>query len=233
VRAAQGGWRALLGPAVPDSGLTISGLVFAPAAHGGVVANGLLPIVAALLAWSLGGGAPNQRRWIGVALITAGVAAIGGGDLLSAGAAYPEAWKGHALFALSALVLGGYMALVGRWGVHPADAAATVAIANVIAITPAWLLFLPSRMAEAPWGEIALQGLYQGLGPGFIGFMLFTLSITKLGAPRAGALSALVPAVTAVFGFIFLGEALRAVEIAGVALAVSGIAVVALAAGRR
>ena len=81
--------------------------------------------------------------------------------------------------------------------------------------------------------EIALQGLYQGLGPGFIGFMLFTFSITKLGAPKAGALSALVPAVTAVLGFVFLGEALSLVEIGGVGLAVAGIAIVALGAERR
>ncbi|MEM6491202.1 MAG: DMT family transporter [Pseudomonadota bacterium] len=233
LRPAQMGWLALLGPAIPYSALMIVGLSFAPAAHGGVVANGLLPAATMFLAWMLGGAAPNRQRWIGVAIITVGVAAIGGGDLFAAVTLYPQAWKGHLLFVLSAVVLAGYMVLAARWSVHPADAASTVAVVNLAVIVPLWLLFLPSRIADAPWGEILMHGLYQGLGPGFIGFLLFTLSIRRLGAPRARARSAVVPAGPALFGVLFLGETLQTIEVAGVICAVAGIAMVALAVERR
>lgn len=232
------GWRkslalAVLGPAAPYSALTIYGLEFAPAAHAAVVANGLMPAMTAALAFLAAGAAPNRMRWIGLALITIGVAAVGWADIGRADLV--GAWRGHLLFALAALLLAGYITLCARWSVQAVDAAVMVAFFNVIGVAPFWLMgLLPSGFATAPWSEILLQGLYQGLGPGVIGIILMTISITRLGAPMAGALTALVPGVTAVAALILLGEPITVFEGLGVALTVSGIMLSALAGtGRR
>ena len=227
------GWRksfalAILGPAIPYSALTIYGLEFAPAAHAGVVSNGLMPAMTAALTFLAVRQAPNRMRWIGLILITVGVAAVGWSDIGRADLV--GAWRGHILFAIAALLLAGYITLCAQWGVRALDAAVTVAFFNVVAILPLWLLgVFPSGFATAPMGDILLQGLYQGLGPGVIGIILMTVSITRLGAPTAGALTALVPGVTAVAALILLGEPITVFEGLGVALTVSGIMLSALA----
>ena len=126
-----------------------------------------------------------------------------------------------------------YITLCARWSVSAIDAAATIAALNCAVVLPIWLLGgFPSGFMDAPWSEIALQGLYQGLGPGVVGIILMTISITRLGAPLAGALAALVPGVTAVAAWLLLHEKLTWGEGVGVALTIAGIALSAIASRR-
>jgi drug/metabolite transporter (DMT)-like permease len=76
----------------------------------------------------------------------------------------------------------------------------------MIAYLPVYLLFGDQRIASAPWSEVVQQGLYQGVLMAFVSFLLLNAGITRLGASRASAMIALVPALTLLLAIPLLGE---------------------------
>jgi drug/metabolite transporter (DMT)-like permease len=76
-----------------------------------------------------------------------------------------------------------------------------------------------------PLSAVALQALYQGVLVGALALFLYTQSVATLGAGGAALFLPLVPAVTAIASFVLLGEKASAQEIAGMAIAITGMVV--------
>jgi drug/metabolite transporter (DMT)-like permease len=82
---------------------------------------------------------------------------------------------------------------------------------------------VPSRLAAAPWGEIAFQTVWQGMGSVVISGIAFTKMVQHFGPIRSTMMTAIVPGLSALGAVIFLGEPLYWNLLAGLALVTLGI----------
>jgi len=217
-------WKILVlsaGPGVPYVLIAFAGMQYAPASHAGILLNGTLPIFAALVAWMWLGQAPGRARIAGMLVILSGCLLLGW-DRSSDGLR-PDAWIGQLLFMAAAMILAVYMAATKLWNVTAMQALVTLPTVNAVIFIPIYLVFLPKAVASAPWSEILLQGLYQGIGPSVLGVLLFVQAVRMLGSSRTAATMAGVPGLAALLAIPVLGEWPSALAWIGLALTTLGI----------
>ncbi len=203
------------------------GFFFAPAAHASVLMPGSLPLWTALLAVPLLGERITRSRALGLACIVAGGAIVGGAGLLSAFGG-GEVWKGDLIFMCAACCWSVYGVLARRFGLDPVRATIAITAFACVTFVPAFALLvgtgvLPSRLAQAPWGEMLFQALFQGVGSVVISGITFVQMVRAFGPVRSTMITALVPGLSALGAVFFLGEPLSLNLIAGLALVTAGI----------
>jgi drug/metabolite transporter (DMT)-like permease len=198
--------------------LVICGLQFAPANHAAALGPGVAPAWVALLGFLVFSRRPSARTIVGAALCAIGVATLA---TWSASAAQPDVLKGDAMF-LAASALGAlYVLQLRNWKIGAVQGAAIVTLYSALVVVP-WHLWSASRplwQVVAPH-EFFSQVLWQGVLIGCIALVALNHAIARLGPERASALFALVPALSAVLGLLFLGEIPSNAEIAAI-LAIS------------
>lgn len=222
-------WQILIlasGTGVPYTLLAFAGLQYAPASHAGILVNGTLPVFAAAFGWFVLRDRPGAWKVFGIAIILAGCVAIGF-DRSTGGADHEHAWIGQLLLLGSAASLASYMVSAKLWGLTPFQAMVAFPVTNLIWYLPLYLFVLPKTVLTAPWSEILLQGLYQGLGPAVAGTLLFTMAIARIGPTSTAAAMALVPGVAALLAIPILSEWPSLLAWAGLALVTAGIVLTA------
>lgn len=197
--------------------MAFAGFASAPAAHAGVLLPGAMPFLAAAWGWALGGQRPARASWPGYAAILAGVGCMA----WSLGGMRTVMW-GDACFLAAAALWTLFAALLRRWNADPITAITAVACWTAVVFLPIWWLFLPSRLAAAPWSGIALQAGYQGVLASVVQMLLFAAAIRRIGPQRMGSLMALVPVGAAILAVPILGEPLSAPTLAALILVGSG-----------
>ena len=216
------------GQGAPYVLLSFAGLQYAPASHAGIMINGTLPVFVAIISWFWLKDLPDRWRIIGMAVILAGCGLIGW-DRDTIGVA-PDAWIGHLMFIGAALFVAANLMGTRVWQLTPMQAMVCIPTVNLLWFGPLYLMFLPKAINTAPWSEIILQGLYQGLGPSVLAVLLFTIAIRSIGATATAAMMAMVPGMAALIAIPILGEWPGVYVWAGLILATAGIL---LAAGWR
>lgn len=198
------------------------GMSFAPVAHGGIVVNGAMPVIAAGLAWFAFGARLGPWRVAGIVMIVAGVAATGW-DALANG--MPGQWRGHLLFLGAAACNATFLTTVRGWGITALQSLIIVNGVNLLLYVPLWLFFLPSNLAATPWPEIALQGVYQGIVAAFFASIMIAHAARMLGGMRQAAIMSGAPAVAVLIAIPALGEIPSTISIVGVIVVTAGILV--------
>lgn len=206
----------------PFTLFVFGGMSYAPVAHGGIVINGAMPVFAALLAWAVFGVRLGGWRVAGVAMIVLGVAATGW-DALSYGE--PGQWRGHLLFLCAAACNATFLTSIRGWNLTALQSLCLVNALNLAIYIPFWFLFLPSNMGAAPWEEIALQAVYQGIIAAFIASILIAHAARMLGGMRQAAIMSGAPAVALLMAIPLLNEHPSNISIAGVVVVTAGILV--------
>lgn len=198
------------------------GMSFAPVAHGGIVTNGAMPVIAAGIGWFVFGNRLGGWRVIGIVMIVGGVLATGW-DALTNG--MPGQWRGHLLFLGAAACNATFLTTVRGWGITALQSLIIVNGINLLLYVPLWLLFLPSNLAATPWPEIALQGVYQGIVAAFVASILIAHAARMLGGMRQAAMMSGAPAVAVLIAIPTLGEIPSTISIIGVIVVTAGILV--------
>lgn len=200
------GWGGLasivLGGAAPVF-LANTGLLFAPAAHAGALFPGVMPLMVALLARIVLAEAFTRAKILGFVLILSGVFAItigSGGELGSAQN------LGHALFLCAGLAWAFYTVALRRARLDGLHAAAISAVGSMLLYLPIYCVLPGTALARAPWPDIALQAVVQGILTAIISLMLYGRAVSILGASSGAAFAALCPAMTALMAIPILGE---------------------------
>lgn len=206
----------------PFTLFVFAGMTYAPVAHGGIVINGSMPVIASLIAWVVFGEKLGAWRIAGIALIVVGVAATGW-DALAFGE--PGQWRGHLLFLGAAACNATFLTSIRGWRISALESLVAVNGLNLLIYIPVWALFLPSTMAEAPWREIALQGVYQGMIAAFVASILIAYAAGALGGMRQAAIMSGAPALALLMAIPLLGEIPSPISVAGVAIVTAGILV--------
>ena len=207
------------GGGLPFGLLVLAGAQLAPAAHIGVFMAGTLPVFTAIACLLVLGEAIQPLRWLGFALILAGVSWLG----LTGFALDATSWRGDLLFMLAAMAWAGYTLAFRRSGLTPWQGAAVVNMWSLLAL----LVMLPwtgaPRLLTAPWQDVLMQALGQGVMAGLLGLVAYMAAVARLGSARAALSSALVPALTALGGNWVLGEPAGPVTWGAAALVAFGI----------
>lgn len=207
--------------------LCYAGFFYAPAAHAAVLMPGSLPLWTALLAVPLLGERITAARALGLGCIVAGDLVVGGSGLLSAFDG-GQVWKGDLIFMGAAFCWSVYSVLARRFGLDPVRATIAITVLAFFVYVPAFALLagsglLPTRLAQAPWGEIAFQALFQGVGSVVISGITFVQMVRVFGPVRSTMITALVPGLSALGAVLLLGEPLGLNLLAGLALVTAGI----------
>jgi drug/metabolite transporter (DMT)-like permease len=200
-----------LGVGFPYTLLSFYGLKEIKAAHAGVLVNGMLPVLGAIVTWLLFHRRISALGYGAIALIFISNVVMAGGDTFSIG----HLW-GILLLLSAALVYMMHMTGIRRWAFGWQDVLVTVPVVNVVLFLPLWFFF-PTALFQAPFRDIALQSFYQGIVVNIIALIFVAYSIRRLGLITVSLYMSFVPAVTAFFAWIFLGESLNVWEIWGIA----------------
>jgi drug/metabolite transporter (DMT)-like permease len=202
--------------------LVICGLQFAPANHAAALGPGVAPAWVALLGFLFFSRQPSARTIVGAALCAIGVATLAA---WSGSAAQPYVLTGDAMF-LAASALGAlYVLQLRQWGINAIQGAAIVTIYSALFVVPWYLGSTSGALWQAAPFELLWQVLWQGVLIGCVALVALNHAIARLGPERSIALVALVPALSAVLGTVFLGEVPSTTEIAAILAISAGVSI--------
>jgi drug/metabolite transporter (DMT)-like permease len=187
-----------------------AGFLFAPAAHGGIFMNGVLPLISIVFALVLFRHRPVPRQIAGAVLILASAVVLSRGGVAVAG---PDAWIGDVFFIIGALFFATYMILSERWQLGAMQIIFCGTIINAVLYIPVWALWLPSGIAQADLTPLLVQAVYQGFVPNLMGLLFIAHASRAIGTANTSSILAAVPAGGALLGAVVLDEAL---SVAGV-----------------
>ena len=203
--------------------LVICGLQFAPASHASALGPGVAPAWVALLGLLLFSRRPSARVLTGAALCAIGVIVLAA---RSAADPDPRVLAGDAMFIAASGLGSLYVLQMRSWGISAVAGAAIVTLYSALVVVP-WHLFWSSSgaLSEAAPLELFWQVLWQGVLIGCIALVALNHAIKRLGPERSSALVALVPALSAVLGMLFLHEIPSSAEIAAILAISAGVSI--------
>jgi len=202
-----------------------SGFVYAPAAHGGIFMNGVLPAFTLLIGWYWLSEKVSLTQLLGVLAIIVGASlAMADASTLS----LSDSWIGDLMFVIAAIFFSTYLVLGRLWQIKTLQILMCSSVINAIIFMPVWYLLLPSGMAEASDSQLLLQTLYQGLIPNLLGLLLVATAVRHVGPAATAAFMAAVPGMGTILSLIFLGEVPGLLGWLSLAILTPGIVMVAV-----
>jgi drug/metabolite transporter (DMT)-like permease len=87
---------------------------------------------------------------------------------------------------------------------------------------PGYAWFAGGDLAAAPWREIVIQGVFQGVLSAVVALLLYTRAVAILGAARGAVFAALVPTFSLLLAIPLLHELPTHLQLAGVVLVTAG-----------
>lgn len=195
-----------------------SGFRYAPAAHGAILAPGCLAFSTALIAWLWLKQPPGRTQLLVLLGMLAGITMILIDSLTATGGHLSgRQLGGDLLFLCASFTWATFTLLLRRHPLPPLTAAVATVLCAAVLYLPVWWLFLPSALHLASAGELALQGLYQGVLVVFVALVLFARAVHQLGPRIVSTVLATVPVVASLAAVPLLGEPLSALALAGLA----------------
>ncbi len=200
--------------------LVNAGLLFAPAAHGGALFPGVMPLMVAVLAAAILGEAFTPRKNLGLALIVVGAIGI---VWASGGTLGMRQNIGHLLFLCAGLAWACYTVAMRRARLEGLHAAAIAAAVSLVLYVPIYAVVARASLLDAPILDVALQAVVQGILTAIVALLLYGRMVGLLGATAGAAFVALTPATTALLGIPVLGEWPSGIDWVAIALISVGV----------
>ena len=186
-----------------------SGFSYAPAAHGGIFMNGLLPIFTVLIGIVFFSAKLEQKKIAGAMVILCCASVLGTN---SKELNLSESWIGDLCFAIGGGFFAIYVALSRQWEIKTVEILFCVSLVNAVIYLPIWYFLLPSGLSSTENSDIILQGAYQGLLPNLVGLILIAHASRTIGSDATSAIMAIVPSTTAILGVWLLDEHLEVIS---------------------
>lgn len=204
-----------LGCGFPYTVASFLGLAHSPAQNAGIIVNGLLPLLAAAIAYLWIKQRVSRAKLLGIVLIGLANALIlfegGGANLL-----------GSFFLFCAALFLAGYTVALGVWKIPTDIIMVAVPWTNALLFFPIWLL-APKGIYTATINEILLQVLFQGVLVSVVALFLIAYAISAIGSMTSATFMGIVPIITAILAFTILHEPLSATTVFSIIICSAGI----------
>jgi drug/metabolite transporter (DMT)-like permease len=202
---------------LPLALLSYVGYVLVPLGHGAVIQPSCAALGGLVLARLVLKEPLPARRILGALAIVAGLLVIGAEALQTIGT---HGLVGDFLFVAAGSFFAVFGVLVRRWRLSAMRASALTSVLSLAGLPI--LLFSFDNMLAAGFYENVMQALVQGVLAGAGAIYLFTRSVVLLGASRAVLFPSLVPPFTLLIGYLTIGEAPSASQLAGLVIVIIG-----------
>ncbi|MGE3917844.1 MAG: DMT family transporter [Hyphomicrobiaceae bacterium] len=203
--------------------LQTGGYVFAPLAHGAVIAPSTVTILSTIGAVLLLGERLTRWHAVGGLTVIAGVVLVSLHGLAGS-AVTGTTWIGDLMFLASSLLWAIFTILMRKWRIDPIRATAVVAVLTALVVVPGYLSYRGAgRLMTLPADALLAQGIAQGLIQGVVTLLAYSKAIAILGVSRAVLFPAIVPAISIVIGIPIVGEWPDTTQIAGLCLVTVGL----------
>ena len=207
------------GAGAPYVLLTAGGLAFAPAGHMGVITPSCMLLGSTLGSWLVLREPLHIGRVIGALTIFGGILMLGWDGLTNHG---EQTWIGDLMFVMGGVFWASYTIGSRVWSVEPFHATVVVAVLSMAIYLPGYALLAEPQLATAPWSEIVIQAVFQGLLSAIVALLLYTRAVAILGAARGAVFAALVPSFSLLVAIPLLREIPTPLQLAGVVLVTIG-----------
>jgi drug/metabolite transporter (DMT)-like permease len=161
----------------------------------------------------------NTSRILGALAIMAGLVTLGWDGLANHG---ELTWLGDAMFVLGGLFWASYTIGSRVWRVEPLHATAVVGVLSMVLYMPGYFWFAGTQLSEAPWREIVIQAVFQGVLSAIVALLLYTRAVAILGAARGAVFAALVPTFSLLIAIPLLHETPTELQLLGVLFVTAG-----------
>ena len=198
-----------------------SGLSYAPASDGGVLAPGMLPFWTALAAFLILGEKLDQIRRIGLFVILVGALLVGLWQILFN--SDEGVWRGHILFLIGSGLFAVYSVIFRQSGLTPFHGLLIGLFWGTLFIIPLLLLTGRVNFNHVSAFDIGITIVIQSLIIGILATILFNYGVRLIGASEMGAFGALTPILAMLGGIMFLEETVPAIKMIGIFLVAIGV----------
>ena len=198
-----------------------SGLSFAPASDGGVLAPGMLPFWTALAAFLILGEKLDQIRRAGLFVILIGALLVGLWQVLFN--SDEGVWRGHLLFLIGSGLFAVYSVIFRQSGLTPFHGLLIGLFWGTLFIIPILLLTGRVNFNDVSAFDIGITIVIQSLIIGILATILFNYGVRLIGASEMGAFGALTPILAMLGGIMFLDEIVPAIKMIGIFLVAIGV----------
>ncbi|MFD1327650.1 DMT family transporter [Mycoplana ramosa] len=199
--------------------VTAHALHSTPAAAGGILLGGSMPLATAMIGIAVFNERPDRMRVLGLAAILAGLAILLAKAVLSGGMTL----TGFVLLPLGGLLWAGYTHAFRRSGLTPLQGGALIASWSTL-IHLALAALFGTTLAAAPLPEMAVQFTSQGVLSGLVATFAYGTAIRALGGTQAAAFTAITPVLVTLGGGLLLGEPLGMTEMVAAVVTGAGVA---------
>jgi drug/metabolite transporter (DMT)-like permease len=188
------------------------------------VLGNLQVLIVGVVAWLAFGERPSRNTFVAVPIVLLGVALISGA--VGGGAYGADPALGVVLGLLTAVCYAGYLLTIRRGGRDLRRPAGPVAIATVSTAAVATVVGLVIGDLDLLPGPASLAWLaLLGLTSQSLGYLLISLSLSRLPAVLTSIILLAQPVMTVGLGIVLLGERPSPAQLGGVALVIGGIAI--------
>ncbi len=198
-----------------------SGLSFAPASDGGVLAPGMLPFWTALAAFFILGEKLDKVRRTGLFIILVGALMVGLWQIIFNSS--EGVWRGHILFLVGSGLFAIYSVIFRQSGLTPLHGLLIGLFWGTLFITPILLLTGRVSFSDVSAFDIGITIFIQSLIIGILATILFNYGVRLIGASEMGAFGALTPILAMLGGILFLNESVPLIKMAGIFLVAIGV----------
>ena len=198
-----------------------SGLSFAPASDGGVLAPGMLPFWTALAAFLMLGEKLDQVRRTGLLIILVGALMVGLWQIIFN--SDDGVWRGHILFLIGSGLFAIYSVIFRQSGLTPLHGLLIGLFWGTLFITPILLLTGRVNFSDVSAFDIGVTIFIQSLIIGILATLLFNYGVRLIGASEMGAFGALTPILAMLGGILFLNESVPLIKMAGIFFVAIGV----------
>ncbi len=198
-----------------------SGLSFAPASDGGVLAPGMLPFWTALAAFFILGEQLDKIRGTGLFIILVGALLVGLWQILLN--SDEGVWRGHILFLIGSGLFAVYSVVFRQSGLTPLHGLLIGLFWGTLFIIPILLLTGRVNFNDVSVFDIGITIVIQSLIIGILATILFNYGVRLIGASEMGAFGALTPILAMLGGIMFLDETVPAIKMIGIFLVAIGV----------
>ena len=198
-----------------------SGLSFAPASDGGVLAPGMLPFWTALAAFFILGEKLDKIRRTGLFIILVGALMVGLWQIIFNSS--EGVWRGHILFLVGSGLFAIYSVIFRQSGLTPLHGLLIGLFWGTLFITPILLLTGRVNFSDVSAFDIGITIFIQSLIIGILATILFNYGVRLIGASEMGAFGALTPILAMLGGILFLNESVPLIKMAGIFLVAIGV----------
>lgn len=203
----------------PMSFLLLTGVTYAPAAHGATIGPGLVTVISIIGSVVLFGAVITRQLVLGIIGVLLGLVCLG-----IAGTTHtnPSILFGDLCFVGVGLIWGMYPLLVQLWRLDALKVTSIVAVLSMVYL-PFYALFFFRGFDVAPWWVIVLHGFNQGVLNVILGLWLWSLAARALGPAVAGRFPPTIPVIGTLLAIPVLGEIPTGLQVAGIALIIGGL----------